>query len=85
MVESRGANRSVRIDRFHRIIFVDIRLSGRVAMIPDEQFAEIRSEMTRELRSEVGSAFRSTRATIIINYITTSGRIYSVVVGPEDM
>ena len=85
MIESRGANRTVRIDRFHRIVFVDIRLSGRITALPEEQLAEIRSEMTRELRRELGGVIRSTGARIIINYLTGGGRIYSVVVGPEDV
>ena len=75
---------TVRADKPHRIIFIDIKLPEEAIVLSDEQMSELRSEMLRNLR-DVSEAVKAIGGTIIYNFITANGKIYSLVCAPSDL
>ena len=77
---------AVRADKAHRILFFDFRLPDHVKDVSDEQHAEMKRAMIRYFKnSSFAEGFKELEVTVVYNYITADGKIYSVVISSSDL
>ena len=75
----------IRADKPHRIIFIDTKLSDDIVSLSDEEIAEIKKELFKAAKGDDPSVVKDLNVTIISNFITKDGKIYSVVISSGDL
>ena len=73
----------VRTDKSHRIVFLDVKAD--FESLSDQELAEIKSMILKGMPAENAAIIRELNVTIVFNYISKNGKIYSVVITSSDL
>lgn len=74
----------IRSDKEHRIVFMDYKMPAEQKEVSPQDLAEAKAAMIKEM-GESGKVVKALNISILINFITTDGRIFTVVIMPQDL